>query len=77
MLCTAYRLFVPTTLAQLAVASQVKPPGAIQHTTYPNCTLWLALLAHGCYNLLFQPTVNTENFIIAEVKTFNKIVYKH
>jgi hypothetical protein len=43
-----------TTLAQLAVASQVKPPGAIQRSGKPNCTLWLALLAHGCYNLLFS-----------------------
>jgi CRISPR/Cas system-associated protein Csx1 len=37
-----------TTLAQLAVASQVQAVGRKK-----NCTLWLALLAHGCYNLLF------------------------
>jgi len=57
-----------TTLAQLAVASRVQAVGRKK-----NCTLWLALLAHGCYNLLFpKPTGRKQKIKCNKYQCFNK-----
>ncbi|GEM_PF-2898695 len=46
---------------------RVKPSGAKK-----NCTLWLALLAHGCYNLLFTTHKNKKKRKISQYQCFNK-----